>query len=225
VRDSQVLASSCNAGERLYFAILTTATICVYLLSPTAVGRGSQINVRILFFVILFLLPCIHIEIESTKKKVASLLVTLFVARLFGIWSSFDFLNKQLALLTAGVAQVEYSKKSLSINRGALIKEKSFHYQPFAHVDNLYHLQKGLISPDNYEANKNYFPVSFRKDSVLAKPSQLEPLCSQMEILLFYDYLFYYLRPDDDIAQCLLGSFEMIFRNEKVAVFKKSVGG
>lgn len=225
IRDSQVLASSRNAGERLYFAILTIATTCVYLVSPAAVGRGSQINVRILFFVILFLLPCIHIEIESIKEKVAYLLVTLFIARLFSIWFSFDFLNRELALLTAGAGQVEYGKKSLSINRGALIKEHSFYYQPFAHVDNLYHLEKGLISPDNYEANKNYFPVIFRKDSVLTKPSQRKPLCSQMETLLFYDYLFYYLRPDDDIAHCLLGNFEMIFRNEKVAVFEKSVGG
>jgi hypothetical protein len=151
-------------NQKDYFFLIFLVTFILSIMTPDAIAdHGSFIFQRVLLIASLLVIPWLTEELGRILKSfVTVFLICLVLANLFIIYHAFSMINTELAEFACCKPEVGHHNTLIPL----IFKRNSQSAinQVFVHAASYYCLNNFNINLANYEADKDYFPIKFRKE-------------------------------------------------------------
>ncbi|OGD28639.1 MAG: hypothetical protein A2Y56_02180 [Candidatus Aminicenantes bacterium RBG_13_63_10] len=208
--------------KKSYFLLAFGASFVLYTLLPDIVaGHASAINQRFGLVAALMILPWIPTDPgRAVRRAISVLAVGLALANLFVLQRSFSLINQELAEFTEGVDHMERGSTYIPL----IIErcEPSSVVPYLLHAADYYGLNNGNVDLADYEANRDYFPLRFRKG--IERPDV--GLVIDEPELLDYARLSRYVRyilvcgRNPKVVDRVKAHYSLLWKNAKVRLFQ-----
>jgi len=146
------------------FFILGLTFLIFYFYAPDGIANAMYINSRLNLYPFLIILPWLNPDMRRPVKFITgACLVILILFRLGSITLSYKAINEGLTEYTSAERFIGKNETLLTMSfdhRG----DNSLIIAPYLHAGDYCCLSTGAISLNNYEANRDYFPLRYKKD-------------------------------------------------------------
>ena len=149
-------------GDRGFLAV-ALALIAIYFVAPAKALGGGLLVQRLSLFPLIVILPWIGARVAGRVQAGAGLAAVALALVHLGISVQYyAALNRGLEEFTSGVGLVGSSETILPLTFDQ--KGEAERIRVYRHASSYYCLESGAISLSNYEGDKSYFPLMYKRE-------------------------------------------------------------